>query len=244
MQIKTVCITGASKGIGYATAKAFADGKHHLILNTHSDERSLNALRDEINSKYPGSCITSIGDVGNPAYVEQFLTEGERVFGPIDILINNAGTSFVGLLTDMSVEEWQRLMDTNLNSLFYTCKKVIPSMVKKQEGHIINISSIWGNVGASCEVAYSASKGGVNLFTKALAKELAPSHVQVNAIACGVIDTAMNARFSREELKELAEEIPMGRLGSPEEVAQMVYSITESPKYLTGQIITMDGGFV
>lgn len=244
MSRKTVCITGASKGIGCAIAKQFADGNHNLVLNTRSDEAALKKLQDEINATYPGSCVISVGDVGNPDYVSGLIEVGEKTFGSIDILVNNAGMSYVGLLTDMSVEEWKRLMDTNLNSLFYTCRKVIPAMVKKQQGHIINISSIWGNAGASCEVAYSASKGGMNLFTKALAKELAPSHVQVNAVACGVIDTAMNHCFSPEEKAALAEEIPMGRFGKPEEVAKVVYSLAQSPEYLTGQIITLDGGML
>ncbi len=244
MNRKTICITGASKGIGYAIAKKFADGNHNLVLNTRSDEVSLKKLQDEINEKFPGSCIISVGDVGNPDYAARLVEAGEKAFGSIDILVNNAGISYIGLLTDMTVEEWQRVMDTNLNSLFYLCKTAIPSMVKKQQGHIINISSIWGNAGASCEVAYSASKGGMNLFTKALAKELAPSHVQVNAVACGVIDTAMNQCFSQEEREELAEEIPMGRFGKTEEVAAVVYSMAYSPEYLTGQIVTLDGGMV
>lgn len=244
MNRRTVCITGASKGIGYAIAKKFADGKHNLVLNTRTDEATLRKLQGEINEAYPGTCVISVGDVGNPEYVAELIWVGEQTFGEIDILVNNAGVSYVGLLTDMSVDEWKRLMDTNLNSLFYTTRKVIPAMVQKQSGHIINISSIWGNVGASCEVAYSASKGAMNVFTKALAKELAPSHIQVNAVACGVIDTAMNACFSEEEKQALTEEIPMGRFGTPEEVAELVYFLAHSPEYLTGQIITLDGGLL
>ena len=241
---KTVCITGASKGIGKAIAMRFADGQHNLILNTHTDEEALKSLQEEIHKIAPGSCMIHIGDMGNPQDVEALMEEGQKCFGDIDVLVNNAGVSYVGLLTDMSIEEWQRVMDTNLNSIFYTCRKVIPAMVKKGEGHIINISSIWGNAGASCEVAYSASKGGVNLFTKALAKELAPSHVRVNAVACGVIDTAMNQCFSEEERLALAEEIPMGRFGRPEEVGELVYSLAHAPEYLTGQVITFDGGLL
>ncbi len=244
MSRKTVCITGASKGIGRAIAKRFADGNHNLILNTGQDEEALKKLQEEINEEYPNCCAIHIGDVGNPDVVRECMELGKKAFGTIDILINNAGVSYVGLLTDMSVEEWKHLMDTNLNSLFYACKNVIPDMVKKQQGHIINISSIWGNVGASCEVAYSASKGGVNSFTRALAKELAPSHIQVNAVACGVIDTNMNHCFSEEERTELANEIPMGRFGTPEEVADVIYGLAEAPEYLTGQIITLDGGLL
>ena len=244
MRRKTVCITGASKGIGMAIAMRFADGNHNLVLNARKDEAALNKIQEEINHKYPGSCVIHIGDVGKVEDVEELIRIGENAFGGIDILVNNAGKSFVGLLTDMSVEEWTELMDTNLNSLFYTSRRVIPYMVRSKQGHIINISSIWGNVGASCEVAYSASKGGMNLFTKALAKELAPSHIQVNAVACGVIDTAMNNCFSEEEKQELASEIPMERFGRAEEVAEAVYLLTQAPEYLTGQIITLDGGML
>ena len=161
----------------------------------------------------------------------------------MDVLVNNAGISHIGLLPDMSVEEWRRVMAVNLDSCFYTAKYATPMMLKYQAGKIINISSVWGNVGASMEVAYSASKGGVNAFTKALAKELAPSNIQVNAIACGIIDTAMNACFSEEDLEAITSEIPANRLGKPEEIAQLTLQIAKSPEYLTGQIITIDGGW-
>ena len=159
------------------------------------------------------------------------------------MLVNNAGISYIGLLTDMSVEEWQSVINTNLSSCFYTSRLAIPLMLQKHSGRIINISSVWGNVGASMEVAYSASKGGVNSFTKALAKELAPSNIQVNAISCGVIDTAMNHCFSQEEMDALREEIPADRLGQPKEVGQLVLQLIQAPAYLTGQILTIDGGW-
>ena len=143
----------------------------------------------------------------------------------------------------MSTDQWKQVIDTNLNALFYTCRHVIPQMVRRREGKIINVSSIWGNAGASMEVAYSASKGGVNSFTRALAKELAPSNVQVNAVAFGVIDTSMNACFSKEEMDALREEIPADRLGSPREAGEMIRMLVNAPSYLTGQIITMDGGY-
>ena len=135
-------------------------------------------------------------------------------------------------------------MDTNLNAVFYTCREVIPDMVHTKSGKIINISSMWGTVGASCEVAYSATKGAVNAFTKALAKELAPSNIQVNALSCGVIDTAMNGCFSPEEKEDLAEEIPVGRFGDPMEVGLAVKKMIEMPEYVTGQILTIDGGYI
>ena len=162
----------------------------------------------------------------------------------IDILINNAGISHIGLLQDMSIEEWNQVLNTNLTSAFSCSKYAIPDMITRKQGKIINISSIWGCSGASCEVAYSASKGGLNLFTQALAKELAPSNIQVNAIACGVIDTDMNRCFSDEERAALVEEIPAGRMGAPEEVAQLALHIAEDCNYLNGQIITLDGGWI
>lgn len=161
----------------------------------------------------------------------------------LDVLINNAGISYVGLVSDMTEKDWDYIINTNLSSAFYTSKCAIPDMVKQKSGKIINISSVWGNVGASMEVAYSASKGGLNAFTKALAKELAPSGIQVNAIACGVIDTDMNKCFSMEDIEILKGEIPADRMGTIEEVGRLVIQIINSPTYLTGQIITIDGGW-
>ena len=161
----------------------------------------------------------------------------------IDVVVNNAGISHIGLMTDMSVEEWQTVIDTNLSSLFFVCRRAVPFMLRKRKGKIVNISSVWGNVGASMEVAYSASKGGMNAFTKALAKELAPSNIQVNAIACGVIDTEMNRCFGEEERTALCEEIPADRFGQASEVAALVIQLIQGNEYLTGQIITLDGGW-
>ncbi len=162
----------------------------------------------------------------------------------LDILINNAGISHVGLLQDMPDEKWERIIATNLSSVHYCCKAAIPGMLAAGGGRIINISSVWGNVGASCEVAYSATKGGVNAYTKALARELAPSHIAVNAIACGCIDTDMNKIFSSDERAALCEEIPAGRFADPDEVAKLVKAVAEQSDYLTGQIITLDGGWM
>ncbi len=162
----------------------------------------------------------------------------------LDILINNAGISYVGLLQDMKIEAWHRLLSTNLSSAFYTSRLAIPNMLKHGNGHIINISSVWGIAGASMEVAYSAAKGGLNSFTKALAKELAPSSIRVNAIAPGMIDTDMNNCFSPEEKSAITEEIPIGRMGTAEEVGELVLQLIKSPAYLTGQIISLDGGWL
>ena len=244
MKSKTVCITGASKGIGAAIARKLAVNGHRLILNTGSDEAGLLHLTEELTGTYGVSVFPSVGDVGDPDYVSDFIKQGSGRFGPVDILINNAGIAHVGLLSDMQVYEWQRIMNTNLNAAFYTSHAVLPGMLHKKEGKIINITSMWGEVGASCEVAYSAAKGGLITFTKALAKELAPSNIQVNAVSCGVIDTRMNDCFSVEEKEDLASEIPMGRFGSPDEVAEAVYQMLGMPAYVTGQILRIDGGFI
>ena len=159
------------------------------------------------------------------------------------MLINNAGISYTGLLSEMSVEDWAHVMDVNLNSLFYTSRHAIPLMLQKHSGQILNISSVWGSVGASMEVAYSTSKGGVNAFTKALARELAPSNIQINAVSCGYIDTKMNAAYSPEEVSSIIEEIPADRIGTPEEAAAMVSCVLQMPSYTTGQIFTIDGGW-
>jgi 3-oxoacyl-[acyl-carrier protein] reductase len=168
----------------------------------------------------------------------------KKLYGSIDVLVNNAGIAFVGLFTDMTPEDWNRVITTNLTSVYNCCSLAVPDMVKNKCGKIINISSVWGNVGASCEVAYSASKGGMNAFTKALAKELAPSNIQVNAIAFGAIDTEMNRFLADEELMGLIEEIPASRLGKAEEVADLAYHLAYKNEYLTGQVIGLDGGWI
>ena len=238
-----VLVTGASRGIGKAIALHFAQKGHSLIINCRNSSNALFALKQEIETTYSVSVLASVGNIGDYSYVEQLFQEIKNEFGGVDIVINNAGISHIGLLSDMRLEEWKNLMDVNLSSVFYTSKFAIPYMVSRKKGKIINISSVWGTAGASCEVAYSASKGGMNSFTKALAKELAPSNIQVNAIACGCIDTEMNHCFSEEERQDLINEIPAGRFGTSEEVAELVYTLACEHNYLTGQIITFDGGW-
>lgn len=237
---KRALITGASRGIGEQTARLLAQDGYDLVLLCRQSEEKINKLKAEIVSKYGVCCDTYLCDVSDIEQVETVFGQ----IGEIDVLINNAAVSYVGLLTDMTPEEWQRVISTNLNALFYTCRQAVPGMISRKSGKIINVSSVWGNVGASMEVAYSAAKGGVNSFTKALAKELAPSNIQVNAVAFGVIDTEMNACFSKEDKQALIEEIPADRMGSAKEAAQMIKQILEAPPYLTGQIITMDGGWI
>ncbi len=236
---RTALITGASRGIGRAIAIRFAKDGYDLILTCIRSIRELQALAKNLEEDHHIRCRALQADMG----CFQEVCGVFRGLDRLNVLVNNAGISYVGLLSDMSPEEWQNVMRTNLDSCFYTSRLAIPLMLKEHKGHIINISSVWGNVGASMEVAYSASKGGVNSFTKALAKELAPSNIQVNAVACGLIDTEMNRRLTREELAALREEIPADRMGAPEEVADLVLQVAKAPSYLTGQIITIDGGW-
>lgn len=236
-----ILITGASRGIGRAVAIEFAKNKHNIIICAKSDLESLKNTKRLVENEGV-SCYIGLCDVTNEDSVEEFISDSAKAIGKTDILINNAGISYIGLLQDMSLEDWNKVLNTNLTSAFLMSKYVIPEMLKKQSGHIINISSVWGNIGASMEVAYSASKGGINSFTKALAKELAPSNISVNAISPGFIDTDMNKIFEKDELDAIFEEIPMGRAGSPSEVAKLIYKIAMSD-YITGQIITIDGGW-
>lgn len=192
---KKALITGASRGIGEAIAKELARQGFDLTLTCLNSLDQLKELAGGLEKKYGVSCHIFQGDMGDPEAVDRLFDGLNR----LDVLINNAGISHIGLLSDMSVSQWRRVMSTNLDSCFYTCRRAIPLMVHAKQGRIINISSVWGQAGASMEAAYSASKGGVNSLTKALAKELAPSNIQVNAIACGVIDTDMNRCFSPEE---------------------------------------------
>ena len=236
---KYALITGASRGIGRAAAEAFAKAGYDLVLTSHSSPEALKSLAADLRSSYGISCQPVQADMGSELDVQ-------RVFAflrNLDVLVNNAGIAHLGLLTDMTTEQWHRIMAVNLDSCFYTCRAAVPLMLKGHKGKIINVSSIWGTHGASMEVAYSASKGGMNAFTKALAKELAPSNIQVNAIACGIIDTAMNSTLSAAELEALKEEIHADRLGRPSEVAQLILQTAQAPAYMTGQIITIDGGW-
>ena len=236
---RSALVTGASRGIGRAIAQTLAREGYRLYLTCRRSEKELTELSYCLSETYHVACTPIVADMGDIRAVDE-------VFAQIDdltLLVNNAGVSHIGLLHEMTAEEWQSLMNVNLNTLFYTCRLAIPMMLKHHAGHIINISSVWGNAGASMEVAYSASKGGVNAFTKALAKELAPSGIRVNAIACGVIDTDMNHCFSEEEMSALRAEIPADRIGQPSEVAELLLSIINAPSYLTGQVITLDGAW-
>lgn len=237
---KYALVTGASRGIGRSISESLAKEGYHLYMTCKHSYDQLTALAKRLTLQYHVTCKPVIADMGNPDEVDKLFAQIDS----LSVLVNNAGISHIGLLHEMSVAQWKNVMHTNLDSVFYTCKHAVPLMLHNHAGKIINISSVWGNVGASMEVAYSASKGGVNSFTKALAKELAPSGIQVNAIACGVIDTDMNRCFSKDEMETLRREIPADRIGQPEEVAKMALTLLHAPEYLTGQVIVLDGGWV
>lgn len=243
MNPKNILITGSARGIGRATALHLASLGHNIAINGVHNKANLQSLQSEIQS-LGVKCCSFLGDIGQYNEAKTFFEFAKTSLGKIDIVINNAGISYVGLFQDMTPDEWQNIISTNLNSVYNICHLAIPDMVRAQAGQIINISSMWGICGASCEVAYSATKGAINALTKALGKELAPSNIQVNAIACGAIDTDMNRCFSPEDLTALSEEIPTGRLGDASEVAKMIELLINAPTYLNGEVIKMDGGYI
>lgn len=242
MARKTVLVTGASRGIGKAVAIKFAKKGYNVVINCLHRQEQLLQTQVDIED-YQVDCLSWLGDVGDYNCCQELFEKIKKQFGGLDVLVNNAGISYIGLLQDMKPEDWERIVRTNLTSVFNCSRLAVPMMLEKKQGKIVNISSIWGVKGASCEVAYSATKGGVNSFTKALAKELAPSNIQVNAIACGAIDTEMNHFLHREDLINLMEEIPAGRLGKAEEVADLAYHLGYKENYLTGQVIGLDGAW-
>ena len=237
----TILITGASRGVGRALALACArSGKYSkIILNGGSDAAALEEASRLVSTAGDLLCIPTLGDVGDLAYVESL----RRNFGPVSVLVNNAAISWTGLLTDMRPDEWDALLRTNVTALYNTCHTFVPDMVSAGAGRILNVSSVWGLCGASCEVAYSASKGAVNAFTRALAKELAPSGIRVNAIALGMVDTRMNARLSAEETADIVSQIPAGYVLSPEEAAEAALRLLEMPPYFNGETVRLDGGW-
>lgn len=241
---RTALITGASRGIGRAIAVKLASEGYQVIITCLKNDRLLEETRNIIEQTYGVTCFPFVGDMGDAETVGNLFCEITSRFQTLDVVVNNAGISYVGLFTDLSPAEWNRILQTNLSSAVYCSQKAIPLMLSNKRGKIINISSVWGCVGASCEAAYSAVKGGLNSLTMALAKELAPSNIQVNAIACGAIDTEMNQFLSQEERAALIEEIPADRFGKPEEVADLVYDLCQSHSYLTGQVIKFDGGWI
>lgn len=235
-------VTGASRGIGRATALTLAEAGYNLFLIARKEAEKLKDTAERCRNL--GAVVElRCADIGDCEDCEDIFTALDLCPGSFKLLVANAGISKLGLLQDMTPDDWDAMLRTDLSSCFYLSRLAIPRMLRAGGGKLIFISSVWGSRGASCEVAYSAAKGGVNAFTKALAKELAPSNIQVNAIAPGAIDTDMNTWLSEEERSALEEEIPAGRMGLPEEVAALVCQIAAAPAYLTGNILTLSGGW-
>lgn len=239
----SVIITGASQGIGRAAALAFAENGWDITAAGFTSVEALSSLKNEILAK---NCrvLTMTGDVTDPAFIERLITETLLSFGGIDVLINDAGIAHYGLIQDISPEDYDRIMAVNMKSVFLATRAVIPHFLAKQAGSIVNVSSVWGIAGGSMETVYSASKGAVNAFTRASARELGPSGIRVNAAAFGAIDTKMNSRLTPEDRELLYEEIPLGRMGTPKEAGDFIFDIAVNHPYLTGQVLTFDGGWI
>ncbi len=241
---KTVIVTGASKGIGAATAILFAQKGYNVVINYNNSYESATLLARSLSSN-GYSVMTHKANVANKLEVELMVKETMYKFGSLDILVNNAGIAHQGLITETGEIDFDNIIDVNLKGVFNCCKAVTPSMVSRQSGKIINVSSMWGQVGASCEVAYSAAKAGVIGLTKALAKELAPSGITVNCVAPGLIETSMNSNLTIEAISDFVEDIPLGRMGSADEVAAAIeFLASEKSDYITGQVLGINGGFV
>lgn len=236
---KTALITGASRGIGAAAARLFAENGYNVAINYHRSEAAAKALAAELGAFAVKADVSDIGEVR-----EMAARVYER-FGAPGVLVNNAGIAEQKLFCDISQGDWDRMFDINVKGAFNTSGVFLPGMIREKSGKIINISSIWGLVGASCEVHYSAAKAALIGFTKALAKEVAPSGITVNCVAPGVIKTDMNAALDGRTVKELEEETPLGRLGTPREVAQAIlFLASENADFITGQVLSPNGGIV
>lgn len=240
---KTALVTGGAKGIGAAICKALANDGYRIALNYNSSFESATELKNELSS------VTHIeifkADISDSSEVERMFTEIEGVFGGVDVLINNAGIAQQALFTDITDEMWQKMIGVNLTGAFNCCRRALPYMIRNKFGKIINITSMWGEVGASMEVHYSASKAGLIGLTKALAKEVGLSGITVNAVSPGVIETDMMASFSDEVKSSLADETPLGVLGTPENIASAVsFLASDKADFITGQVVSVNGGFI
>ena len=242
--MKTVLITGGSRGIGAAAARAFAQAGWKVAINYCRSAQAAQALAAELCAQ-GGQALAVPGDVAVRSQVVQMVETVRKELGDPDLLINNAGISQQALFTDLTEEDWDRMFAVHVKGAFHCCQEVLPAMIRRRSGQIINISSMWGQVGGSCEVHYSAAKAALIGFTKALAKEVGPSQVRVNCVAPGVIATEMNGHLSPADLEALREETPLEIIGAPEDVASLlVFLASDQARFITGQVIAPNGGIV
>ncbi|NLM77337.1 MAG: SDR family oxidoreductase [Ruminococcaceae bacterium] len=241
---RVVLVTGASRGIGREVARQFALAGDHVAINCRQHKRLAEELAEELRQA-GGRAEVFPADIADRSQVLQMIGQISRTLGRVDVLVNNAGFAQQKLFTEISEAEWLDMFAVHVNGAFHCCQAVLPHMIRRQSGRIINISSIWGLVGASCEVHYSAAKAALIGMTRALAKELGPSGIQVNCIAPGVIDTEMNQEFDQQTRDELADQIPLGRFGTPGDIARTAFFLaSDQADYLTGQVISPNGGMV
>lgn len=242
--MKYALITGASGGIGAATARAFAQAGYGVAIHAHRNVDKLHALSQEL-SALSVPVLEVCADLSDPTQAKNMVDNVLENFCQLDILVCCSGLSHVGLVTDIDPQQWKTLFGVNVDGMHYCCQAVLPHMVHRKEGCILTVSSMWGQIGASCEVAYSATKGAVIAYTKALAQEVGPSNIRVNCIAPGVITTEMNAHLSPEDLAALADETPLGRIGTPEECASCaLFLASDGASFVTGQVLAPNGGLV
>lgn len=239
---KVVLVTGGSRGIGAAIVKLLSQEGYQVILNYNKSEDAAIEIKEYLKEKNINIDIIK-ADVSNKEEVDSMVNEIIRKYHKIDVLINNAGISQEKLFLDTTREDWDDIINVNLNSVYNCTKAVLPNMLERKSGCIINISSIWGVTGASCEVAYSTTKAAVNGFTKALAKEMGLSNIRINSIAPGIIDTDMNRNLNEQEINEIKEQIPLNKIGRPEDIAKCVRWLIED-EYTTGQVISINGGWL
>lgn len=237
-------ITGASRGIGRAIALRLARDGYTIALNYRADEQAAQATAQILQALGTDGVLCK-ADVTDEQAVRGMVQAIEKQYGHIDLLVNNAGIAEQALFTDLTSDRWRHMMDVHVNAAFYTCSAVLPGMIRRHSGCIINIASMWGQVGASCEVHYSTAKAALIGMTKALAKEVGPSGIRVNCVSPGAVDTDMMAGFSPEDRSAIADETPLGRLGKPEEIAAAVSFLASSDAaFVTGQVISPNGGMV
>ena len=239
---RVALITGGSRGIGAACVRLFAERGYAVVFLYRSSGDAAGALVEELRGKgHDAACWRC--DVSDGEQVKSTIAEILRLYHRVDVLVNNAGVAHIGLMTDMAEADWNRVFDTNIGGVFHVTQAVLPGMISRRQGSVVNVSSMWGEAGASCEVAYSAAKAAVIGFTKALAREVGPSGVRVNCVSPGLIATDMNAELDEDALRALADETPLGRVGTPEEVAQAALWLAEDgAAFVTGQVLGVSGG--